>query len=90
MIFYTTLTNRVIYREEEKLYMSESNNYPSISIKSIKFKNQNPITFYKDDIILLVGANNSGKSRTLKDIRDKILNNNKPLVLVDDIEFTEK
>ena len=89
MIFYTTLTNKVIYREEEKLYMSESNNYPSISIKSIKFKNQKLVTFNKDDIILLVGANNSGKSRTLKDIRDKILNNNKPLVLVDDIEFTE-
>ena len=69
--------------------MSESNNYPSISIKSIKFKNQKLVTFNKDDIILLVGANNSGKSRTLKDIRDKILNNNKPLVLVDDIEFTE-
>lgn len=69
--------------------MSESNNYPSISIKSIKFKNQKPVTFNKDDIILLVGANNSGKSRTLKDIRDEILNNNKPLVLVDDIEFTE-
>lgn len=69
--------------------MSESNNYPSISIESIKFKNQQKITFDKDDIILLVGANNSGKSRTLKDIRDKILNNNKPLVLVDDIEFTE-
>ena len=69
--------------------MSESNNYPSISIKSIKFKNQKPVTFNKDDIILLVGANNSGKSRTLKDIRDEILNNSKPLVLVDDIEFTE-
>lgn len=48
--------------------MSESNNYPSISIESIKFKNQQKITFDKDDIILLVGANNSGKSRTLKDI----------------------
>lgn len=69
--------------------MSELNNYPSISIKSIKFKNQKQITFNEDDVILLVGANNSGKSRTLKDIRDKILNNNKPLVLVDDIEFTE-
>ena len=69
--------------------MSESNNYPSISIESIKFKNHQKVTFKKDDIILLVGANNAGKSRTLKDIRDKILNNNKPLVLVDDIEFTD-
>ena len=69
--------------------MSESNNYPSISIESIKFINHQKITFKKDDIILLVGANNAGKSRTLKDIRDKIINNNKPLVLVDDIEFTE-
>ena len=69
--------------------MSELNNYPSISIESIKFKNHQKVTFKKDDIILLVGANNAGKSRTLKDIRDKILNNNKPLVLVDDIEFTD-
>lgn len=69
--------------------MSELNNYPSISIKSIKFKNQKPVTFNEDDIILLVGANNCGKSRTLKDIRDKILNNDKPFVLVDDIEVTD-
>lgn len=46
-------------------------NNPFVKIQSIKFKGfDERFTFNEDDIVLFVGANNAGKSRTLKDIRD--------------------
>ena len=65
-------------------------NNPFVKIQSIKFKGfDERFTFKKDDIVLFVGANNAGKSRTLKDIRDKMLNNQTDLVLIEDIQFSE-
>lgn len=65
-------------------------NNPFVKIRSIKFKGFDEcFTFNEDDIVLFVGANNAGKSRTLKDIRDKMLNNQTDLVLIEDIQFTE-
>lgn len=61
-------------------------NNPFVKIQNIKFKGfDERFTFNEDDIVLFVGANNAGKSRTLKDIRDKILNNQTDLVLIEDI-----
>lgn len=49
-------------------------NNPFVKIQSIKFKGfDERFTFNEDDIVLFVGANNAGKSRTLKDIRDKMI-----------------
>ena len=65
-------------------------NNPFVKIQNIKFKGfDERFTFNEDDIVLFVGANNAGKSRTLKDIRDKILNNQTDLVLIEDIQFSE-
>ena len=65
-------------------------NNPFVKIRSIKFKGFDEcFTFKEDDIVLFVGANNAGKSRTLKDIRDKMLNNQTDLVLIEDIQFSE-
>lgn len=41
--------------------MKKSTEFPSVVIKEITFNNGNKIKFNKDDIILLVGANNVGK-----------------------------
>lgn len=50
--------------------MEESNNDTSIStyISRIEFNNEQYVDIEKDSIIVLVGANNVGKSQTLKDI----------------------
>lgn len=65
-------------------------NNPFVKIQSIKFKGfDERFTFNEDDIVLFVGANNVGKSRTLKDIRDKMLNNQTNLVLIENIQFNE-
>lgn len=71
--------------------MSENENFPSLSIEKIKFKkHDNELNFNKDDIVLFVGANNVGKSRTLKDIQSKILSDfQDETVLIDNIVFKE-
>lgn len=47
--------------------------------------------FNKDDIVLFVGANNVGKSRTLKDIQSKILSDfQDETVLIDKIIHSER
>lgn len=48
-------------------------NNPSLTISKIKFNNDKEIFFNDDDIVIFVGANNVGKSRALKDIKDDIL-----------------
>ena len=64
------------------------NNIPSITIESIKFKNGNDeLGFNNDDIVLLVGANNAGKSRTLKDLQEDLMNEDKPKVLIDSVRY---
>ncbi len=61
--------------------------YPSVVVKSIRFKNGQKIEFNDDDIILLVGANNVGKSRTLKDLRENLIDFNGSQVLVSEVEY---
>lgn len=66
--------------------MSDSN--PSISVRSIKFKDRDDeVDFNPDDIVLLVGANNVGKSRILKDLQEDIINNGSSKVIVDSIQY---
>lgn len=64
------------------------NNIPSISIKKIIFNDGTSIDFKRDDIVLLVGPNNVGKSRTIKDLRDDINEEVKNKVIVSEIEYT--
>lgn len=63
---------------------------PSVIINEIKFKNGQQLTLKKDDIVLLVGANNVGKSRTLKDIRDDLYQLDLQKVLIDEIKYSDK
>ena len=65
----------------------ENINNPSVVINSIKFNNGKEINFKSDDIVLLVGANNVGKSRTLKDLRAILLDSGESTVLVDKVGF---
>lgn len=63
---------------------------PSISIEKIKFNDGTTIEFHSDDIVLLVGANNVGKSRALKDLKDDLNNSNAPKVIVDEISYKSR
>ena len=70
-------------------------NNPSLTISKIKFNNDKEIFFNYDDIVIFVGANNVGKSRALKDIKDDILEKKTDKVIIKEIEykdsnFTEK
>lgn len=70
-------------------------NNPSLTISKIKFNNDKEIFFNDDDIVIFVGANNVGKSRALKDIKDDILEKKTDKVIIKEIEykdsnFTEK
>ena len=65
----------------------QSNNIPSISIEKIKFNDETSVEFKNDDIVLLVGANNVGKSRTLKDLKDDLNDLSKSKVIVDEVIY---
>lgn len=65
----------------------QNNNTPSVSIERIKFNDETLIDFESDDIVLLVGANNVGKSRTLKDLKDDLNDLCKPKVIVDEVTY---
>ncbi|MDQ8759322.1 ATP-dependent nuclease [Streptococcus ruminantium] len=67
--------------------MKKSTESPSVVIKEITFNNDNKIKFNKDDIILLVGANNVGKSRTLKDLREDLNNTSKSKVIIENVAY---
>ena len=45
------------------------------------------IEFKSDDIVLLVGANNVGKSRTLKYLTDDLNDLSKPKVIIDEVVY---
>lgn len=60
---------------------------PSFFIQKITFKDGTIIELKKDDIVIFVGANNVGKSRTLKDIKDDIINESKNKKIISDIEY---
>lgn len=67
--------------------MRTDNELPSVVIKEILFNDGNRLKFNRDDIVLLVGANNAGKSRTLKDLRDDLYGKSQSKVLVKEIEY---
>lgn len=67
--------------------MKKSTEFPSVVIKEITFNNGNKIKFNKDDIILLVGANNVGKSRALKDLREDLNNISKSKVIIKNVAY---
>ena len=67
--------------------MKKSTEFPSVVIKEITFNNDNKIKFNKDDIILLVGANNVGKSRALKDLREDLNNTSKSKLIIKDVAY---
>ena len=75
-----------------KLYFYEGSDKmeqenPSFFIQKITFKDGTIIELKKDDIVIFVGANNVGKSRTLKDIKDDIINESKNKKIISDIEY---
>lgn len=59
-----------------------NNMIPSVVIKSIEFNNGKTIEFNADDIVLLVGANNVGKSRTLKDLKSDLDEQSETKILI--------
>lgn len=63
---------------------------PSVVIDKITFKNGDVLELKRDDIVLLVGTNNVGKSRTLKDIRDDLYEPGSSKVLIKEIEYLSK
>ena len=44
---------------------------PRVWVKTVKFSDGTTIEFADDDVVVIVGPNNSGKSATLRGIRDK-------------------
>lgn len=60
---------------------------PSVTIKKIRFNNQKELELSKDDIVIFVGANNVGKSRTLKDLKEELICSQKPKIMVSTVEF---
>lgn len=67
---------------------STNDNAPSLSIKEIVFNDETRIKFENNDIVLLVGANNVGKSRTLKDLKDDLNDLSKSKIIVDEVEYS--
>ncbi|MCK1236964.1 ATP-binding protein [Streptococcus uberis] len=61
--------------------------FPSVTIREITFNDGKTIVFNNDDIVLLVGGNNAGKSRTLKDLRDDLNGISNTKVLVKKLEY---
>ena len=62
---------------------------PSVVIKKIIFNDNTEIELNNDDIVVFVGANNVGKSRVLKDIKNDILESSSKKVIVDEIEYQD-
>ncbi|WP_270524171.1 ATP-dependent nuclease [Streptococcus anginosus] len=67
--------------------MKKNNDNSSVVIKEITFNDGNKWKFNKDDIVLLVGPNNVGKSRTLKDLREDLNDTSKIKVLVKEVTY---
>lgn len=62
---------------------------PSVIIEKIKFNDGTEIDIGSNDIVVFVGANNVGKSRALKDIKNDILENSSKKVIIYDIEYKD-
>ncbi|KXT64780.1 hypothetical protein [Streptococcus sp. DD04] len=60
---------------------------PSVVIKEMTFNDGSKKEFNKDDIVLLVGPNNVGKSRTLKDLREDLNDKSESKLLVKEVKY---
>lgn len=66
---------------------------PKVYIKKIEFNNEenDPLELEHDDIVVFVGPNNVGKSRTLKDLRNDIIKDNiSNKIIVKNVEYEEE
>lgn len=61
--------------------------FPTITISKIKFNDGTEYCFNADDIVVFVGANNVGKSRTLKDIKNDLNESSIEKIIIDKIEY---
>ena len=64
---------------------------PSVVVKQITFNDDIAYDFKPDDIVLLVGPNNVGKSRAIKDLRDDlngISDSPQSKVIIKNVEYT--
>ena len=55
---------------------------PRASIKALIFSDDTPVELGQDDIVVIVGPNNAGKSAALRGIRDKFINRNAASVVI--------
>lgn len=60
---------------------------PTLTINKIVFNDGTEYSFNEDDIVVFVGANNVGKSRTLKDIKNDLLNSSTEKIIVKEVEY---
>ena len=56
---------------------------PSVTLESITFSDGQTILLNSDDIVVFVGANNTGKSAALRDINNHVRRSNKGIVVSD-------
>lgn len=59
----------------------------SLSIEKITFNDGTTMKFQNDDIVLLVGANNVGKSRALKDIKENLIDLSENKVIINKVVY---
>ena len=69
--------------------MDNDFNKPSLQIKRLIFNDGTKLDLKGNDIVLFVGPNNVGKSKTLKEINDSIYDNDNRKVLLKDITYME-
>lgn len=67
-----------------------SKEIPAVTISKIKFNDGTEIPLKDNDIILFVGANNVGKSRALKDIKDDLVESTKKKIIISEIQYSTK
>lgn len=61
---------------------------PRVAIRSVTFSDDTKVALSPNDVVLIVGPNNAGKSATLRAIRDKLLNAAHGSPVVQSLEIT--
>lgn len=61
---------------------------PRVYIRKISFSDNTTIEIGNDDVIVIVGPNNSGKSATLRCIRDTLIHGKQNSPVIRDLEYT--
>ena len=68
----------------------EFNLQPNVWIKKILFSNSKSMSLSKNDIVVFVGPNNSGKSAALRGIRDKFTDSSKDNPIIQALEISRE